>query len=491
MKSPLLWTTLPFLAFAMGSALAQSSTQPNALNQGPPSAGGSGTSFGGSHKIPVGDVAPTLTTQPASASAVVGGTVSFTVVATGTPAPTYQWQLNGMPIKGATSATYKITAAAITNAGVYTVDVSNPAGNVSSAPVTLSVAAAGVVTKAPVSQTVNAGANATLSVVAAGTSLTYQWSQNYQKISGATSASYAQTNVGALAAGTYSVTVSSGTTVEAVEYAELTVTVNAHISNLSIRGLVGTGLEELVVGFQVGGTGDASVLIRGIGPTLTTLGVSGALATPMLTLTGSNGKTIATNSQWGGGATLTQAFVAVGAFALPAASLDTALLESLASGGYTATISGVNSTTGTALAEIYDADTAASPTATLINVSGRAYTSSSNVLTAGFIVSGTTSETVLIRGIGPTLTSFGISGALPDTTITLFNSKGAAVTTNTTWGNNPMIAGACSLVGAFALPPFSKDSAVMATIAPGAYTTQLTSPTGSTGLGMVEIYEVK
>lgn len=479
-------------ALSMGAALAQTNLSLDAASQILPSAGNletlvSATFGNGSNSSTA--VPPVITSQPAGATVSVGGSVTFTVVATGT-SPSYQWEFNGFPIKGATAASYSVVGAKLTDAGAYTVSAHNGGGNVTSTAATLSVVARSIVTSAPTSRTVNAGATVALVVAATGSGLSYQWSLNGNAIAGATSATYTLTNLAATEGGTYAVAVSDAAGVAAVEVAELIVTVNARITNLSIRGLVGTGLEQLVVGFQIGGSGTKSILVRAVGPTLSTFGVTGVLATPELTLSGANAKTLATNSGWGGGAALAQAFAAVGAFALPAASADAALLTPLASGGYTATVSGAGSTTGIALAEVYDADPG-TPTATLVNISGRAYTSASNVLTAGFVIAGTTSETVLIRGIGPTLTSFGLSRTLPDTTITLYNSAGVAIATNTTWGNDPRVAGACTLVGAFALPPASRDSAALATIAPGAYTAQLTSPTGSTGLGMVEIYEVK
>jgi hypothetical protein len=338
---------------------------------------------------------------------------------------------------------------------------------------------------------VNAGANVTFSVAATGTGLTYQWQFNDQDISGATTSSLMISAVGPTAAGTFAVVISNASEIVAVEPAELSVVTDARLSNLSVRGLVGSGNENLVVGFVINGTGTKSILLRGIGPTLASFGVSGVLATPELALYSPRGETVATNSGWGGTAALSAAFAQVGAFPLSATSADAALLESLAPGAYTASITGVSGTGGVALAELYDADTAASPTASLINISGRAYIATSNVLTAGFIVSGTTSETVLVRGIGPTLKSYGFGNALAATVVTLYNSSGTAMTTNAGWGNDPAINAAGNLVGAFSMQSGSRDSALLVTLAPGSYTVQVAGANGAAGVGLAEVYEVK
>ena len=135
--------------------------------------------------------------------------------------------------------------------------------------------------------------------------------------------------------------------------------------------------------------------------------LGGILAAPQLNLhTTINGKDtiLATNSAWGGSSTLSQVFAQVGAFALPSNSLDDALLTALTAGSYTDIISGANNTSGIALAEVYDAD-AGTLIAKLINLSARAFCpgTGSNALVAGFVITGTTSETVLIRAVGPTL----------------------------------------------------------------------------------------
>jgi len=215
------------------------------------------------------------------------------------------------------------------------------------------------------------------------------------------------------------------------------------------------------------------------------------LATPELTLYPPRGETVATNSGWGGTAALSAAFAQVGAFPLLATSADAALLESLSPGAYTASITGVSGATGVALAELYDADTAASPTASLVNISGRAYVANSNILTAGFIVSGTTSETVLVRGIGPTLKSYGVGNALAATVVTLYNSSGTAIATNAGWGGDPALNAAGNLVGAFPMRAGSQDSALLITLAPGSYTVQVAGANGASGVGLAEVYEVK
>jgi len=439
-----------------------------------------------------GGTAPTITNQPASQSVATGASVSFTVAATGTPAPVYQWTKSGRFIRGANSATYTISSASPSDAGSYAVEVYNGAGFVNSKPALLSVAGAGVVTSAPKSLSIATGGTAAFSVTAAGTGLTYQWQFDGIAIPGATSPTFTLANAGPGATGTFTVVISNATAVVAEEVASLSVATNARLVNLSVRGLVGTNGEVLVVGFISSGTGSKTILVRGIGPTLASAyGVSGALTAPVLTLYGQNGAVLASNTAWGGTPALVQAFSQVNAFPLPAASADTAILKSLAPAAYTAHVTGANGASGIALAELYDADSG-TPAASLVNVSGRAYVANgTGVLVAGFVITGPSSETILIRGVGPSLKPYGIMNALVHTQVELFNSAGTQITANAGWGNDPWISGTGTQVGAFPLAASSLDSALLVTISPGAYTAQISGASGATGVGMVEIYEVR
>lgn len=128
---------------------------------------------------------------------------------------------------------------------------------------------------------------------------------------------------------------------------------SGRLVNLSARHRVGTGADLLIAGFHVAGTGAARLLVRAVGPALTPLGVTGALANPRLEIFDATGTKLAENDDWDAG--LAPAFAAAGAFALPAASRDAALVLTLTAGrGYTAQVSGVGGTTGEALIEVYE-----------------------------------------------------------------------------------------------------------------------------------------
>ena len=265
----------------------------------------------------------------------------------------------------------------------------------------------------------------------------------------------------------------------------------SRIINLSTRSTVGTGGNILIAGFVINGTGSKQILLRGIGPTLAQFGITQALTKSHLALVSPQGSTLASNSSWGGGADLVQAFVDVGAFPLAANSADAALLQSLGGGAYTAQLSGLSSTTGVGLAEIYDADTG-TPTARLINISARAAVGTgSNVLIAGFVISGDTPETVLIRGIGPTLSQFGVTGSLAAPELVLYDSGNNTLQTNSGWGGGAGLVQAFARVGAFSLPTASADAAILVTLPPGAYTAEVTGVSGATGVGLAEVYEVQ
>jgi hypothetical protein len=125
------------------------------------------------------------------------------------------------------------------------------------------------------------------------------------------------------------------------------------------------------------------------------------------------------------------------------------------------------------------------------NVSTRGYVSSTETFIGGFVVQGTAPRTVLIRGDGPVLSTFSVPSPLPDPVVTVYDNTGAVVATNTGWGTNPNAAALSTAsleVGAFALPASSADSALLLTLSPGAYTVQITSAKGNSGIALFEAY---
>jgi len=113
-----------------------------------------------------------------------------------------------------------------------------------------------------------------------------------------------------------------------------------------------------------------------------------------------------------------------------------------------------------------------------------------NALVGGIVVSGPTSETVLIRGIGPGLAPFGITGYLTTPLLTVFNAAGAAIASNSGWGSSAALTAVFLQVGAFSLPVGSADAALVVTLPPGNYTAQVAGANGGTGIALLEIYDV-
>jgi len=193
----------------------------------------------------------------------------------------------------------------------------------------------------------------------------------------------------------------------------------------------------------------------------------------------------------------------VGAFPFASGSKDSALLSTLLPGAYTANVTSVSGDSGTVLLELYDADQG-TPTARIINVSARCEAGTgSQTLIAGFAVSGSGTEKLLIRGDGPVLTSFGVTGALATPVLTLFDSAGKVIATDIGWTNAPSggsssvtatvgvaTPAAFAQVGAFALPSGSADCALVASLPPGTYTVQVAGAGNTTGVALVEVYEL-
>jgi len=345
----------------------------------------------------------------------------------------------------------------------------------------------------PTGQTAAAGSSVTLNVSLAGLGpLSYQWARNGAAIAGATAPSYSLGPLATNQGGAYSVTVTNAMGSVSSIPAVVSVAVDACLVNLSTRALVGLGANLLETGFVVAGSGSKEVLLRAIGPTLSQFGVGGALSSLQLSLYNAAEAEIGANAIWGGGTALAALFTQVGAFALPAASADAAFVSSLTPAAYTAEVTGAGGASGVAMAEIYAADGGTAATCHLVNLSSRGMAGGgSDVLGAGFVITGTTSDTILIRAIGPTLGQFGVAGVLASPQLALFNSAGTQMASNAAWGGGSGLAAVFASVGAFALPPTSADCALLVTLPPGSYTAQVSGAAGSSGIALVEIYEVR
>jgi hypothetical protein len=179
-------------------------------------------------------------------------------------------------------------------------------------------------------------------------------------------------------------------------------------------------------------------------------------------------------------------------------SHDAAFLTSLPVGSFTAELSGQSGDTGDALVEIYDATPAGTYTPSmprLTNLSARVNVGTGpNVLEAGFVIGGSTSVTVLIRASGPAIAAapFDVPGTLPDPVLKLQNQAGDVLATNSGWGGDATISSTAASVGAFSWStPGSADSALLLTLAPGAYTAETAGASSDSGVAIVEVYEVR
>lgn len=273
----------------------------------------------------------------------------------------------------------------------------------------------------------------------------------------------------------------------------------SRLVNLAARAQVGSGADGLIAGFVIAPGANKTVLVRGLGPALAAapFNVPGTLADPVLTLFGPDSATrvAATNDNWN--VADAAAFAASGAFALPAGSRDAALVVQLAPGSYTAQIAGAGTgaASGVALVEIYDTDPAPAGGARLVNTAVRAQVGTgANVLIPGLVVGSGAQKTVLIRAVGPGLAAapFNVPGTLAEPVVTLFAGS-LGVATNAAWNsarNAADIRSTARAVGAFPLAEGSRDSALLVTLPPGAYTIQVSGANATSGVALVEVYEV-
>jgi len=373
----------------------------------------------------------------------------------------------------------------------------------------------------PQSLTIAAKSGALFRVSAEGQPpLAYQWLFNGTPISGATGSLLSLTNVDASKTGAYTCVVSSAVGSSTSDPAILTLSTSlTRLINISTRGVTGGGAQTLIAGFVVSTPAGAQanqtrqVLIRVVGPGLAAQGIStGFLPDPRLEVYGSASSSvpILSNDNWGTQTTnaatnatavtaIQQATTRIGAFALPNVnSLDAVVLATLSPGNYTVEAKGqAANSTGIVLIEVYDVSTASTATTPKpINVSTRGSVGTgANAMVAGFVINGGVSRRMLIRGVGPTLANFGLPAAalLANPQLSLFDSSSNVIKTNAGWTGGDdaaIIAAAAVSGGAFPLGNGSSDAAMLIMLAPGAYTVQLGGANNTTGLGLVEVYDV-
>jgi hypothetical protein len=249
---------------------------------------------------------------------------------------------------------------------------------------------------------------------------------------------------------------------------------------------VGTGDNVVIGGFIITGNGPRRTMIRAIGPSLAAAGINNALADPMLELRVSGGSLIMANDNW-----RDSQEAEIEATGLPPRNdLESAIVGSLAPGSYTAIVRGQNQGTGVALLEIYDLDQ--STDSRVANISTRALVQTAdNVLIGGFMLGGGSGQRIVVRGIGPSLTRAGLSNALADPTLSLHNSNGDVIASNDDWKEPPGNPQAREIKVRGLAPTDDRESAVIATLAPGPYTAIVAGKNGGIGIGLVEVYNLQ
>jgi Matrixin len=256
---------------------------------------------------------------------------------------------------------------------------------------------------------------------------------------------------------------------------------NAQILQISTRGDVGTGDNVMIGGFIIDGTTTKKVVIRAIGPSLGASGIAGALGNPTLELHDSSGALLQSNDDW----RTDQEEEIIASHLAPANNLESAIVADLAPGGYTAIVSGVGGGTGIALVEIYDLEPS---NGKLANISTRAHVDiGDDVMIGGFIVNGPQSQKNVIRALGPSLATQGVTGALTNPVLDLYNSNGDLLIENDDYYTGRIY----GVIGGYGLLPKSLyEPAIYFEGAPGSFTAIVRGVDGTAGVGLIEIYAV-
>lgn len=258
-------------------------------------------------------------------------------------------------------------------------------------------------------------------------------------------------------------------------------------ANISTRGNVGTGDEMLIGGFIVEAGPSRPFLIRVLGPSLN---LNGNLSDPELLVVNSNGAVVVQNDNWQTGNE--QAIRDSGL--APSNDLEPAVLRSLggdffANKSYTVQVRGINGGSGIAIVEVYALDSDSSfATSELLNISTRGRVGTGNdVMIGGVIVQGSSPQRVIVRAIGPDLADAGVPGPLLDPTLELRDAEGNLLAANDNWRTTQEQ----EIIASGLAPQDDRNSAIVATLFPASYTAIVRGSGDSSGIALVELYEIE
>jgi len=252
------------------------------------------------------------------------------------------------------------------------------------------------------------------------------------------------------------------------------------LANVSTRLHVQSDNGVMVGGFIIYGDSPKRLMLRGIGPSLASLGVSDAMSDPILHLFDSSGAVIASNDNWRS----SQSQVIQETGLAPSDDREAALVATLSPGSYTAVVNDAANSSGVALFEFYDLD---STNSQLINLSTRGKVGTqSHVTIGGFIIYGDQPTRFVVRAVGPSLLQAGISDALLDPTLELHNGDGTMIFQNDNWRSDQEL----EILDSTLAPSDDRESAIFANLTPGSYSAIIRGANDSTGVALLEIYRL-
>lgn len=394
--------------------------------------------------------APTIQRHPRGGAYPLGGTVELQVTASSLSNTTYAWFLNGTRVIGEQSPMLRLPAFTEREAGTYTVMVTNASGQVSSEPAVVEILGleTPLIATQPLGRVARPGETVELWVASRRSGVQYQWFKDGAAVAGATN-SFVVVAATVANAGSYTVRVSDG--------------VESALSRPAVIRLLANGRAPEIWAQPVG----------------TTAMVSGDAVLSV----GADGDPLPAQYQW-----RKDGVPIAGA---TDAKLRLTNVQAANAGIYSVVVSNA---LGTATSQA--ALLAIDERARLVNLATRASVGlGADFLIAGFTLSGTQPRTVLVRGIGDQLVDFGVRGVLRDPVVTIFDARARELATNDDWWrtseeSTAALEEAARQVGAFAQQATARDAAVLTTLPPGSYTVQVSGLIATTGVGLVEIYEM-